>query len=386
MARPIQDSWRSSPWFAGATFKAYRAGRFLVAELEGKHRVLTTSSCSEGLNASIAYLVNHQSCEASGHTDRFLEISKLGADGYHRAVCEELGLPGDCTAIMGTAANMIYAVHEAAEFEDLWIDVIVTAGVEGNAVCAGDPSKWAETPAGWSTVPDVAGTINTMVMVNRPIKPEAQVRALITITEGKTAALAELGVSSRYSQDLATGTGTDQVCIAAPVMDGAYEYTSAGPHAKLGELLGGAVRQATKQALRWQNGLEPSLTRSLVHALRRFGLTEERLLDAMKTRLDESSFGLLQKNKVALLHDVQLAAAAYAFAGVLDRVRYGVLPSSAARDVLRQQSATMAASLSTRLDEWHRFWEQLDVHMDRPIDAIYDAIALGWAAKWRSRS
>jgi adenosylcobinamide hydrolase len=336
------------------------------------------------MSASIEYLVNHQSCEATGHTERFLEITKLGLDGYHRAVAEELGLVSEKTAVMGTAANMIYASHESALFDELRVDVIVTAGVEGNAACAGDPARWVEGPSGWDKAPEAAGTINTMVFVNRPLKPEAQVRALITITEAKTAALMELGISSRYSQDLATGTGTDQICIAAPILSDAFEYTSTSPHAKLGELLGTSTRLATKQALRWQNGLEASLTRSLFHALRRFGFTEDKLLDAMQARLSESAMTLFQKNKVSVLHDVQLAAAAYAFAGVLDRLRFGTLPSSAARDVLRQQAATMAASLSTRLEEWHLFWQQIEVDMTRPLDAIFDGIALGWAAKWRS--
>jgi hypothetical protein len=88
------------------------------------------------------------------------------------------------------------------------------------------------------------------------------VRAILTITEGKSAALMELGISSRYSQDLATGTGTDQICLAAPIVSGAYEYSATNPHSKMGELLGVAVRSATKDALRWQNGLEPSFTRA----------------------------------------------------------------------------------------------------------------------------
>ena len=93
---------------------------------------------------------------------------------------------------------MIYASHQTASYENLRIDAIVTAGVEGNAVTSGDPSQWAETPTGWSKLPHVAGTINTMVLVNQPLKPEAQIRAVLTVTEGKSAALMELGISSRY--------------------------------------------------------------------------------------------------------------------------------------------------------------------------------------------
>lgn len=90
---------------------------------------------------------------------------------------------------------------------------------------------------------------------------------------GKSAALARLSVPSRCSPDLATGTGTDQYCVAAP-RNGPRVLTSASPHVKLGELIGLAVRDATIEALRWQNGLEASDTRGVFHALGRYGLKE----------------------------------------------------------------------------------------------------------------
>src|SRR5262245_33553576 len=186
--------WKSSPWFSGPTFDMYRRGRFIVAELKGRHRVFTTSSCVGGVSQDVRHLVNHQSCEATGHSERGAEIHRLGLDGYHQAVCTELGLEPDATAVMGTAANMIYAAHEAAVYDDLRVDAVITAGVEGNAACAGDPAQWIETPSGWNKLSHVAGTINSIIVFNQPLKAEAQVRALLTITEGKTAALTQLGI------------------------------------------------------------------------------------------------------------------------------------------------------------------------------------------------
>jgi len=385
MEQMESPAWKSGLWFSTPTFSTYRRGRFIVVELSGSHRVISTSSCIGGVNSEIRHLVNHQSCEGAGHAERGSFIMSLGMEGYHRSVCNELLLSSETTATMGTAASMAYAAHEQAAFNELRVDAIVTAGVEGNAVCAGDPARWTETPNGWSSLAEVAGTINTIVVVNQPLKPEAQIRALLTATEGKSAALMELGVSSRYSQDLATGTGTDQICIAAPLDDSRYAYGATNPHSKLGELLGVAARSATKQALRWQNGLEPSLTRSLIHALRRFGFSEGSLINAMRNRLHESSMSLLEKNRNSILFDPQVAAAAYAIASILDRARFGVLPPSAARDVLRQQAATIAVSLSTQIEKWTLFWRQLEVDMNQPLDAVYDAIALGWTAKWESK-
>jgi hypothetical protein len=54
----------------------------------------------------------------------------------------------------------------------------------------------------------------------------------------------------------------------------------------------------------------------------------------------------------------------------------------AARDVLRHQAATLATSLCAKNEAWYWFWRQLDVDMNRPLDAVYDAAALGWSSKW----
>ena len=156
--RAMQEpAWRSSRWIEGPTFAAYRNGRFIVAELAGTHRVLSTSSCVGGLSTAVRYLVNHQSCEGAGHTEQASRIMGLGLNSYHRSVCDELGLVSETAAVMGTAANMIYAAHETATFDKLRVDAIVTAGVEGNATCAGDPSRWVETSSGWDKLAHVAG-------------------------------------------------------------------------------------------------------------------------------------------------------------------------------------------------------------------------------------
>ena len=65
---------------------------------------------------------------------------------------------------------------------------------------------------------------------------------------------------------------------------------------KLGELIGGAVRDAILEALRWQNGLEPSYTRSIFAALGRFGLREEKFFDQIAPLLTESDLELLGRN------------------------------------------------------------------------------------------
>jgi adenosylcobinamide amidohydrolase len=207
-----------------------RSGRFLVAELLTPHQVLSTSVCGGGLRDDVCFLVNHQSCEGSGHESRFEVIHALSEEEYHQQVCDEVKLDANGVALTGTAANVNYAACVVETHRELRVCAVVTAGVEGNAGCAGDPASWHEEDANWVKRHPHEGTINTMLLINWPLTPGAMARAVVTMTEGKSAALRDLAISSRYSQDLATGTGTDQYCIAAPLAKwfGAFVYAGCG--------------------------------------------------------------------------------------------------------------------------------------------------------------
>ena len=367
-------------------FELRRRNRIVVAELAVPHRVLSTSRRNGGQRSDVRYLVNHQSCEGSGHHDRFRLITELGDDGYHHRVCADAGLPPEIAATMGTAANMNYTAVVTRADGDVSVTAVVTAGAESNATCGGDPAAWRESGTGMARMPDSAGTINTMLLVSVPLTESALARSVVTMTEGKSAALHRLSVPSRQSPDLATGTGTDQYCVAAP-LDGATTFTSTSSHVKLGELIGRATRDATLESLRWQNGLEPSYTRGIVHALGRYGITERVLTEEMRALLTGGDFELFQKNEKAALYEPLSGAAAHALAAVLDRVRHGSLPPSVERDACAQQAALLAANLAARPDRWAEFLTRLrPVADENPVRLILAALALGWSEKWRSDS
>lgn len=353
-----------------------------MARLVGPHSTLSTSSRSGGQSNAITHLVNHQSCEGNGHRERHDVITSLGLNGYHDEVCKQIGIDPAKAAVMGTAANMNYAALATRGDNGVSVTVTVTAGVHGNAACAGDPAQWRESDGQWAKVNPHAGTINTMLLINRPLTDGALARAVVTMTEAKSAALHRLAVGSRYSRDLATGTGTDQFAIACTA-DGESRLTSTSPHTKLGELIGDAVRYATLEALRWQNGLEASLTRSVFHALGRYGLREAAFLDEVAPLLSERQLELLRANVKAPIHEPLASAAAYAIAAVLDRVRFGTLPANLACEALRQQGANLAVSISAKPECWYEFLRSLpDPDPEHPAPFVLAAIALGWASKW----
>jgi adenosylcobinamide amidohydrolase len=372
------------PLLRQPTFGLRRSGRFLVADLLEPHVVLSTSACHGGQVEHLRHLMNHQSCEGTGHHERHGILVDAGVEAYHDRVCGEAGLPPETTAVMGTAANMNYAAVVTETDEALTVTAVVTAGVEGNATAAGEPATWRETDEGFTKVPAYAGTINTLLLVNRALTRAALARVVVTMTEGKSAALHRLAVPSKRHVDLATGTGTDQYCIAAPAAGG-RPLTSASTHMKFGELVGLAARKATIEALRWQNGLEASYTRGVFHALGRYGVKEATLFDEIAPLLSTGDLELLKKNAKAAFYEPLVGAAAHALATVCDRVRYGTIPETVAADAMVQQAAALAANLAAQVHRWPEFRSSLRPHADDGVKAlVLRALALGWSEKWRT--
>jgi len=65
-------------------------------------------------------------------------------------------------------------------------------------------------------------------------------------------------------------------------------------------------------------------------------------------------------------------------------VRYETLPVSAAKEALRQQAATLAASLAATPERWAEFHAKLsEADLERPAELVLAAIALGWSSKWQ---
>ncbi len=140
---------------------------------------------------------------------------------------------------------------------------------------------------------------------------------------------------------------------------------------KLGEIIGLATRDATLEALRWQNGLEASYTRGVFHALGRFGVTRGHAVRRHRAAsLSEADLELLKKNSKAAFYEPLVGAAAHALAVVCDRVRYGTLPASVAADAMAQQAAALAANLAAQAHRWAEFRSRLRPHATGDVKAL----------------
>ena len=230
-----------------------RVADAVVAELLEPHRVLSTSPLEGGMRDDVRWLVNHKMCEPDEHV-QVEDLPGGSIEGYVRDFCGKLGIDPDRSAVMLTAASMSNAAVERRDFRQLSVLAIATAGVEVNAARAGDPAAWIEEAGKWQQV----GTINIMALFSQPLTPGAMVKAAMVATEAKTAALHHLGVRSRYSDGLATGTGTDQIALAAPLA-GDHVQSECGHHTKLGEILALAVGAAVSRSARMQDSPAPGI-------------------------------------------------------------------------------------------------------------------------------
>ncbi len=380
-----------------------RRGRYLFAALKRPHRVLSTCPINGGMREDLTHLANHQSCEGAAHFVRYDRVVGLGADAEHVNACHAGQLPPASTALMATAANMQCAVLARAEYAELAVSVAATAGVIGNATRAGDPASWHEHRQGSRRVvasadgldqapPTVdkapveagSGTIVTLVFINQPCTGACLVRAATMVTEGKSAAVLDLRMPSLQSPGLATGTGTDQLAIAAPLARGdEWERHWAGGHNTLGELLARAAHEAVTRCLLLQNGVCAELRRTIRGALDRHGCGEAALLAAAQAELDEATAILFERNLLALIHDPQSAAAAYGLAEIIDLARAGVLHAEVAREAILNQAALLAAAVAVAPERFADFRGILQSrHDSTPGELAALAVVKGFERKW----
>lgn len=368
----------------------YRQGRFLFAAFTQAHRVLSTCPINGGLRDDLSHIANHQSCEGVAH---WLSTTATLAE-RHSAACTEINLPASSTALMSTAANMQCAVLSSATYAELSVQVAVTAGVLGNATRAADPAAWHEqtqrsVPV-TRTATDIApadhgsGTIVTLVFINQPCTPSCLVRAATIVTEGKSAALLDLRIPSLQSARLATGTGTDQLAIAAPLATaGTWERQWAGSHNTLGELLGQATHAAVTRCLLLQNGLCAELRRTVCGALGRYGCDESALRACAAAELSADLAAVFNANLLALLHDPQSAAAAYCLAESVDLAQVGILHTEVAQEALLNQAALLAAAVAVQPERFSELRSLLAVRQPLPPGQLAAlAMVWGFARKW----
>ncbi|MCF8041740.1 MAG: adenosylcobinamide amidohydrolase [Desulfarculaceae bacterium] len=236
-----------------------------------------------------------------------------GLDELRDRVVAALKIDPKTSAMLFTGADMNNLSVQRREDQGLEVYALVTAGAMHNALrIAAEGGAYREP-----------GTINILVLANRSLTPRAMARALVTITEAKTAALQDLDLrsSKRPLAYQATGTGTDNIIV---VQGAGPKATLTGGHSRLGALMAQAVHAGVLEALAKQNRLHPQ--RHVLLRLRERGVSlyalanrknatcpgvslgrlEEALLDPANTALVEMALALSDAQADGRLGDLSL--------------------------------------------------------------------------------
>ncbi|OQX04855.1 MAG: hypothetical protein BWK76_28200 [Desulfobulbaceae bacterium A2] len=212
------------------------ANRTLVLEFNEPQRLLSTL---DGPRQGIRVAGNHALSPPTWKLAGNLE-------GLRRRTAELVGQPREETSFLFTGASMDSLSIQQYSYRDMRVVALVTAGVRGNAMRAGSDEGSFYEP----------GTINVIVLSNMHLSERAMARAIISATEAKSAALADLDVRSASGprERQATGTGTDNVLViggSGPAID------NSGGHTKMGELVSKAVHDGVIEAVARQSGIRP---------------------------------------------------------------------------------------------------------------------------------
>ena len=204
---------------------------------------------------------NQNDCDGSRNSNAKHHGSVAGSsDGRHGKGF----LDDENTVGIMTAASMRSLRTASRSAGGIFVDAIVTAGISNARTAGADADVFALLPEDREEAPPPRGTINTVVVVNgAPLSEGATVEAYAIAIEAKCAACADFRLAcakSLYGNDLAQGTGTDCAVLLGPAVPRsqsprpsgapAFRLEYAGKHCLLAELIGQAVREATREAIR----------------------------------------------------------------------------------------------------------------------------------------
>lgn len=338
----------------GSGDRVLRRNDTIIVEFSGPRRVVSTARINGGYREDLRTVFNHH---IPPHKHKPVDLEGGSVEGYLAYLVESLGLPLRRTAGLLTAARMENAAIGTMNFRELEVTAVITAGVDVNGGRAGDPAPHYEINGLWSPAgakSEVDGTINIMLFVDGRLPPHVLARSIITATEAKAAALQELMAPSRYSQGIATGSGTDQIIVASN-SESPSCFSDAGKHSKLGELIGVVVKETTKEALERQTGLNPSRQGNFLARLERYGITADDFRQQAEKdgcALDRESYG---KHLHSLAREDKLVALVAGLIHLWDEYEWGLLPAEAVapvgRDMLRTCAGLPVAPLPADLED-----------------------------------
>lgn len=325
-----------------------------------KRNGIVTSWLNGGYNEDLSAVFNHQLSQEN--IDKYGDggildfLKDLSSDFYN-----DLNLRSDRISGLITSADMEHYSIACEKYRDIEVIAITTAGARVNAVSAGDLASYYEINADYrydldndtenNQDPNRPGTINTILLINTKLDESSLLLAEMIAVEAKAVALRELMISSNYSNEIATGTGTDGIAIFSN-MESENFTDNVSKHAKIGELIGKVVIDSVKESLAKLQWLTPSYQ---LNALVRLDRYQYDLDDFYNNYLpnyikmdDENDKRGFVISLIEVSKNPELVANVSLVIHLLDQYRSGLLSK---KTVLKVSDSILENQL--KRDEWH---------------------------------
>ncbi|MBQ2962177.1 adenosylcobinamide amidohydrolase [Methanobrevibacter sp.] len=325
-----------------------------------KRNGIVTSWLNGGYNEDLSAVFNHQLSQEN--------IDKYGDGGIldflndlSSSFSNDLDLRSDKLSGLITSADMGHYSIACEKYRDIEVIAITTAGARVNAVSAGDIASYYEINADYrydldkdsdnNQDPNKPGTINTILLINTKLDESSLLLAEMIAVEAKAVALRELMISSNYSNEIATGTGTDGIAIFSNLESENFT-DNVSKHAKIGELIGKAVISSIKESLAKLQWLTPTYQ---LNALVRLDRYQYDLDDFYKNYLqnyvkmdDEDDKREFVISLIEVSKNPELVANVSLIIHLLDQYRCGLLSK---KTVLKVSDSILENQF--KRDDWH---------------------------------
>ena len=328
----------------------------IFVKFGSKRNGIVSSWLNGGYSEDLSAVFNHQLSQSN--IDKYGDggildfLNDLSADFYN-----DLNLRSDKLSGLITSADMDYFSIASEKYRDIEVTAISTAGARVNAVSAGDKASYYEINADYrydlkedgnnNQNPNKPGTINTIILINTKLDESSLLLAEMIAVEAKAAALRDLMVSSNYSNEIATGTGTDGIAIFSN-MDSEDFTDNVSKHAKIGELIAKVVMDSVKESLAKLQWLTPAYQLNALVRLDRFQYDlDDFYNNYLKIESEDEKRDFIL-SLIEVSKNPELVANVSLIIHLLDQYRYGLLSK---KTVLKVSNSILENQLAR--EEWN---------------------------------
>ena len=289
----------------------------IFVKFNHKRNVISSSVLNGGIRDDLKFVFNHHLSQ-----DNLDYLENHDLNDYLENLCNNFNFnPLKSTGLV-TLALMKNLSIVTKKYRQLEVAAITTAGVRVNAVCAGDNASYYEENGEFHF-----GTINTILLINSKLNENLLADAFMVASEAKSVALNDLKIPSQFSNNFATGTGTDGLIIASN-LDSDNLITNAGKHSKLGELIGKSIVESIHVAIKKQVWITPSSQSNVLVLLNRYKLNINEFYDG----LNQDKYRFIRQLKIDSKIQENIAVTS-SILNLIDDVKKGIIEKEKAYEL-----------------------------------------------------